>query len=109
MKWIYLLIAIVGELVGTTSLKESVGFTKLGPSVITVLSYGVTFYFLSLALREIPVGVAYAIWAGAGILLVAIIGYVRFNQKLDAAAIIGMALIILGVCVMQLFSKTISH
>ena len=108
MKWIYLLIAIIGEMVATSFLKESTGFTKLVPSVITVLGYGVTFYFLSLALKQIPIGVAYALWAGVGILLVAIVGYFRFHQKLDTPAVVGMALIVLGVVIMQAFSKTLS-
>lgn len=108
MKWIYLLIAIIGEMIATSFLKESTGFTKLVPSVITVLGYGVTFYFLSLALKQIPIGVAYALWAGVGILLVALVGYFRFHQKLDTPAVMGMALIVLGVVIMQAFSKTLS-
>ncbi|MCG8385124.1 MAG: multidrug efflux SMR transporter [Cytophagales bacterium] len=108
MKWIYLLIAIIGEMIATSFLKESTGFTKLVPSVITVLGYGVTFYFLSLALKQIPIGVAYALWAGVGILLVALVGYFRFHQKLDTPAVVGMALIVLGVVIMQAFSKTLS-
>ena len=108
MKWIYLLIAIIGEMIATSFLKESTGFTTLVPSVITVLGYGVTFYFLSLALKQIPIGVAYALWAGVGILLVALVGYFRFHQKLDTPAVMGMALIVLGVVIMQAFSKTLS-
>ena len=108
MKWIYLLIAIIGEMIATSFLKESTGFTKLVPSIITVLGYGVTFYFLSLALKQIPIGVAYAIWAGVGILLVALVGYFRFHQKLDTPAVVGMAFIVLGVVIMQAFSKTLS-
>ena len=108
MKWIYLLIAIIGEMIATSFLKESTGFAKLVPSVITVLGYGVTFYFLSLALKQIPIGVAYALWAGVGILLVALVGYFRFHQKLDTPAVVGMALIVLGVVIMQAFSKTLS-
>lgn len=109
MKWIYLVIAIVGELVATSSLKESSGFTKLIPSVITVLGYGVTFYFLSLALKQIPIGIAYAVWAGVGILLIALVGYFKFNQKLDAPALVGMTLIVLGVVIMHTLSKTVSN
>ncbi|MBV6647481.1 MAG: multidrug efflux SMR transporter [Cyclobacteriaceae bacterium] len=108
MKWVYLIIAIVGEMIATSSLKESAGFTKLLPSIITVIGYGVTFYFLSLALKQIPIGIAYAVWAGVGILLVAIVGYFRFHQKLDGAALIGMSLIVCGVVIMQVFSKTLS-
>ena len=103
-----MLIAIIGEMIATSFLKESTGFTKLVPSVITVLGYGVTFYFLSLALKQIPIGVAYALWAGVGILLVALVGYFRFHQKLDTPAVVGMALIVLGVVIMQAFSKTLS-
>lgn len=107
MKWIYLLIAIIGEMIATSSLKESAGFTKLLPSIITVFGYGITFYFLSLALKQIPIGIAYAVWAGVGILLIALVGYFRFHQKLDAPAVIGMLLIVFGVVIMQAFSKTL--
>jgi len=75
MKWIYLTLAICFELLGTSSLKSTVGFTKIGPSVLTLFGYAVAFYFLSLSLREIPIGIAYAIWSAVGIVLVAIIGY----------------------------------
>ena len=109
MKWIYLIIAIVGEMIATSSLKESVGFTKLVPSVITVIGYGVTFYFLSLSLKQIPIGVVYAVWAGVGIVLIALVGYFRFHQKLDTPAIAGILLIVCGVVVMQVFSKTLSN
>ena len=108
MKWIYLLVAIIGEMMATAFLKESSGFTKLMPSVITVVGYGVTFYFLSLALKQIPIGVAYAVWAGVGICLVALVGYFRFHQKLDVPAVIGIVLIVSGVVIMQVFSKTLS-
>ncbi|MEO1022888.1 MAG: multidrug efflux SMR transporter [Bacteroidota bacterium] len=108
MKWVYLILAIVGELIATSSLKESTGFTKLWPSVICVLGYGFTFYFLSLALKQIPMGIAYAVWAGVGIFLVAIIGYFRFKQTLDLPAVIGMALILAGVIIMNVYSKTLS-
>ena len=108
MKWVYLLIAIIGEMIATSFLKESSGFTKLLPSVITVVGYAVTFYFLSLALRQIPIGIAYAVWAGVGIILVGLVGYFRFQQKLDGPAIVGMLLIVVGVVIMQAFSKTLS-
>ena len=107
MKWIYLLIAIIGELIATSSLKESVGFSRFWPSVICVIGYGFTFYFLSLAIKEIPIGVAYAVWAGVGIILVAGVGYFWFQQKLDLPAIVGMLLIVSGVVIMNLFSKTL--
>ena len=104
-----MIIAIVGEMIATSSLKESGGFTKLVPSIVAVIGYGVTFYFLSLALKQIPIGVAYAVWAGIGILLIALVGYFRFHQRLDTPAIIGMSLIICGIVIMQVFSKTLSN
>jgi len=109
MGYIYLLIAIIAEVVGTSALKASDGFTKWIPSVIVVIGYGIAFYFLSLVLRSIPVGVAYAIWSGLGIVLISLVGYVYFKQPLDFPAIAGMALIISGVIVINIFSKTISH
>jgi small multidrug resistance pump len=109
MPYVYLAISIVAEVIGTSALKASEGFTKLWPSVVVVIGYGVAFHFLALTLKTIPIGVAYAIWAGAGISLVAIVGWVLFGQKLDAAAIIGMGLIIAGVVVMQVFSKSTGH
>jgi small multidrug resistance pump len=109
MPYVYLAISIIAEVIGTSALKASEGFTKLWPSVVVVVGYGVAFHFLSLTLKTIPIGVAYAIWAGAGISLVAIVGWVLFEQKLDAAAIIGMCLIITGVVVMQVFSKSTGH
>lgn len=107
--WLFLGIAIVAEVVGTSSLKASEGFTRLWPSLLVVLGYGVAFYFLALTLKAIPVGIAYAIWAGLGIVLIALIGWLVFGQKLDLAAAAGMVLIIAGVAVIQLFSKTAAH
>jgi len=107
MPFMYLAIAILAEVVGTSALKASNGFTVWVPSAIVVVAYGVSFYFLSLALRTIPVGVAYAIWSGVGIVLIATIGWLLFRQRLDAAAIFGMGLIIAGVVVIQLFSSTV--
>ena len=109
MKWIYLAVAIVSEVFATSTLNESNGFTRLVPAILTVIGYGVSFYFLSLALKEISVGVAYAIWAGIGIVLITVIGYFRFNQKLDAPAIFGIILIAAGVVVINAFSKSVSH
>ncbi|MFJ1301132.1 DMT family transporter [Pseudomonadota bacterium AL_CKDN230030165-1A_HGKHYDSX7] len=109
MKWVYLGVAIVAEIIATSALKSSEGFTRLWPSLLTVAGYGVAFYFLSLTLREIPVGVAYAIWSGVGIVLISLVGLVLFRQTLDAAAIVGMALIVAGVVVINLFSKTAGH
>jgi len=93
----------------TSSLKASEGFTRLIPSAIVVIGYGVAFYFLSLALKTIPVGIAYAIWAGFGIVLIALIGWLVLGQKLDMPAVIGMALIIAGVAVINIFSRTSVH
>lgn len=106
MHWIYLAIAIVAEVIATSCLKPSEGFTRLWPSIAVVAGYGLAFFFLSLTLRTIPVGVAYAVWSGVGIVLVATVGWLAFGQKLDAPAVIGMAMIIGGVAVLNLFSAT---
>lgn len=107
--WLFLAIAIVAEVAATSALKASDGFTRLVPSIGVVLGYAVAFYFLALTLRVIPVGIAYAIWAGLGIVLIALIGWVVFGQKIDAAGLAGMGLIIAGVLVINLFSKTGGH
>jgi small multidrug resistance pump len=107
MAFMYLAIAILAEVIGTSALKASNGFTVLMPSVVVVAGYAVSFYCLSLALRAIPVGVAYAIWSGVGIVLISAIGWVLFRQRLDAAALIGIGLIIAGVVVIQSFSATV--
>lgn len=107
MKWLYLLIAIATEVVATTALKSCNGFTRLWPSVIVVIGYGLSFYFFALTLRTIPTGVAYAIWSGVGMILIALLGLVIHHQKLDLPAVAGMTLIIAGVAVIQLFSKTL--
>ena len=104
-----LAIAIVSEVIGTLSLKASEGFTRLGPSMIVIVAYGLAFYFLSLKLKSIPVGIAYAVWSGIGVTLVALIGWLLFGQKLDLAAVLGMGLIIAGVIVLNLFSSTAQH
>ena len=109
MPYVYLALSIVAEVIATSSLKASEGFTKLWPSVVVVIGYGVAFHFLALTLKTIPIGVAYAIWAGAGVSIVAIVGWVIFGQRLDAPAIIGMALIVTGVVIMQAFSKSAGH
>ena len=109
MAYIYLLLAIVAEVVGTSALKASDGFTKWIPTGIVVVGYGVAFYFLSLVLRSIPVGVTYAIWSGLGIVLISLVGYIYFKQPLDLPAIAGMVLIISGVVVINVFSRTIRH
>lgn len=107
--WLYLTIAIVAEVVGTSFLRASEGFTKLVPSVLVVIGYGLAFFFLSLTLKDIPVGIAYAIWSGAGVTLIAAIGWIFFGQKLDAPAILGMGLIVAGVIVLNVFSKASAH
>ncbi len=106
MAYTLLLIAIVAEVIATSALKLSDGFTKLGPSVLVVVGYGCAFYCLALVLRTIPIGVAYAIWCGLGIALITIIGKFYFGQTLDLAAWVGIALIVGGVLVINLFSKS---
>lgn len=107
MNWVYLIAAIVLEVIGTTALKASEGFTRPWPSLIVLAGYSSAFYLLSLTLRTIPVGITYAIWSGAGIVLISISGKFFFNQHLDTAAIAGILLIIAGVIVINLFSKTV--
>jgi small multidrug resistance pump len=109
MKYLYLTIAIIAEVIATSALKSVEGFTKLWPSVIVVAGYGVAFYFLSMTLKTIPVGIAYAIWSGLGITLVSIIGYFFYKQSLDFPAILGLGLILAGVVVINVFSNTVSH
>ncbi|MDJ0870326.1 MAG: SMR family transporter [Gammaproteobacteria bacterium] len=109
MAYVYLGIAIVAEVIATTALKASDEFTKLVPSVIVVLGYAAAFYFLTLVLRTIPVGIAYGIWAGLGIVLITIMGAVVFKQVPDVPAVVGMALIVAGVVIVNVFSKTVSH
>lgn len=109
MGYWYLTIAIVAEVIATGALKASDGFSKLTPSLLVVVGYGVAFYFLAMVLKTIPVGIAYAIWSGLGIVLITAVGAVAFGQKLDWAAVIGMLLIISGVIVMNVFSQSISH
>ncbi|MGV1755813.1 MULTISPECIES: SMR family transporter [Rhizobium] len=104
-----LVAAIVLEVIGTTALQMSQQFTRLGPTVLLVVCYTAAFYCLSVTLRVMPVGIAYAIWSGLGIVLISAVGLVLFRQKLDLAAIIGLALIIAGVLIVNLFSKSVSH
>lgn len=106
MSYLYLVIAIVAEVIGTSALKAAEGFTRPLPSLVVVAGYGVAFYCLSLALKTIPVGIAYAIWSGAGVVLITLIGWLVFRQVLDAAAVAGIALIVAGVLVIQLFSTS---
>lgn len=107
--WLFLGVAIVAEVVATSALKSSDGFSRLMPSIIVILGYVLAFYFLSLTLKVIPIGVAYAIWAGLGIVLIALVSWAVYGQKLDLPAIAGMTLIIMGVAVINLFSRTAGH
>ncbi len=107
--YLYLAIAIVAEVIATTALRAADGFTVLVPSAISIAGYVVAFYFLSLTLRGMPVGIAYAIWSGVGIVLVSIAGWVIYRQLLDLPALVGMGLIMAGVIVINVFSKTAVH
>lgn len=107
--WIYLIAAIISEVIATSALKASEGFTVAIPSIIVAVGYSAAFYFLSLTLRTIPVGMAYAIWSGIGVALITLIGWVVFNQKLDAAAMLGIVMIVAGVCVIYGFSESAAH
>ncbi|WHP05709.1 multidrug efflux SMR transporter [Acinetobacter corruptisaponis] len=106
---IFLFVAIIAEVIATSALKSSEGFTKPIASIIVVLGYIIAFYCLSLTLKTIPVGIAYAIWSGVGIVLVTTIAWIVFGQKLDIWGIVGIALIMSGVLVLNLLSKTSSH
>lgn len=107
--YLSLFIAIVAETVATSMLKSTEEFTRLWPSVGVIVGYVVAFYFLSLALRVLPVGVAYAIWSSVGIVLVSLVAFLVYKQRLDLPALLGMGLIIAGVVVINLFSKSVSH
>lgn len=107
--YLYLAVAIAAEVVATSALRAAEGFTVLWPSLIAVIGYVVAFYFLSLTLKTMPVGVAYAIWSGVGIVVVSIVALVLYKQVLDLPAILGMGLILAGVVVINLFSKTTGH
>jgi small multidrug resistance pump len=105
MDRIFLVIAILCEVVGTTALKASEGFSKLLPTIVVIVGYGVSFFMLSLALRSIPVAVAYAIWSGVGQALIAVVAWFVFRQTLNAGEMAGMGLIVSGVVLLSLFSK----
>lgn len=109
MNYLFLSVAIVFEVLATTALKQSDGLTRLWPSLATVVGYALAFYFLSLPLRVLPVGVVYAVWSGVGIVFITAIGWLWFRQSLDIAAVAGISLIIAGVLVINLFSKTLTH
>ena len=108
-KWVFLIVAIVSEVAGTSALKSAEGFTRLWPSTIVVLGYASAFYFLSLTLKAIPVGIAYAIWSGVGTALIVLVAWIFMGQKLDLPAMAGILLIFLGVLVLYVFSKSIAH
>jgi small multidrug resistance pump len=107
MPYLYLFMAILAEVIATSALKSADGFTKLGPSMLVIIGYGAAFYLLSLVLRHMTVGIAYAIWSGVGIVLVALVGFVVFREMPDTPAILGMGMIIAGVTVIHTFSNTV--
>lgn len=109
MAYLYLGLAIVAEVIGTIALKATNGFTVLVPSIIVMLGYSAAFVLLSFCLREIPVGIAYGIWSGLGVVLVSVAGIFIYKQALDLPAIIGLAMIVVGVAVIHLFSKAGGH
>lgn len=107
--WLTLSAAIVSEVIATSALKASEGFTRLWPTVTVAAGYTTAFYFLSLTLKTMPIGVAYAVWSGAGVALIALIAWAFLGQRLDLAAVIGIALIVSGVIVLNAFSKSVTH
>lgn len=109
MAWLYLSIAIVAEVIATAALKASDGFNNSTASMVCIAGYGVAFYLLSIVVKTLPIGVAYAIWSGAGIVLITAFGALWFKQLPDLAAVIGLTLIIAGVLVINLFSRTVNH
>ncbi|HMT93161.1 multidrug efflux SMR transporter [uncultured Thiothrix sp.] len=109
MSYFYLAIAIISEVIATSALRNSAEFTKLWPTLIMIAAYGSAFYFMTLALRTIPLGITYAIWSGLGIVLISLVGVVFYHERLDWPAALGMGLIIAGVLVINLFSKMVVH
>ena len=109
MPYLYLAIAVAFETIGTSAMQASQQFTRLWPSMLVVVGYAISFYFMALTLRFMPVGIVYALWSGLGIILIALIGYAVFGQKLDLPAIAGLGLIIAGIVVIQLFSNATAH
>jgi len=107
--YFYLIIAVIFEVIATTALKQTDGFTRLAPSLVSIGGYALAFYFLSLPLRTMPVGIVYALWCGAGIIFITAIGWVWFKQALDLPALVGIGLIMAGVVVINLYSKTVVH
>jgi len=109
MIYIYLTAAIVAEVIATSALAKTNGFTNLWPSLVSIAGYGIAFFLLSLVTRAMPVGIVYAVWSGAGIVLVALAGWLIFGQKLDLPAILGLAMIVAGVLIINLVSKSVGH
>lgn len=109
MSYFYLAIAIISEVIATSALRNSAEFTKLWPTLIMIAAYGSAFYFMTLALRTIPLGITYAIWSGLGIVLISLVGVVFYHERLDLPAVLGTGLIIAGVLVINLFSKMVVH
>lgn len=107
--WIHLAVAIISEVIGTSFLKSTEGFTRLAPSLVVVVAYVASFYFLSLALRTLPIGIAYAVWAGTGVALITLAGFAFFGEKLDTPAVIGILLIVSGVVVINVYSTSVNH
>ncbi len=108
-QWMFLSFAVISEVIATSALKATGEFTRLWPTVIVVIGYLSAFYFLTLTLRTLPVGIAYAIWSGAGVALITLVGWVFYKQALDLPAFIGIALIVAGVVVLNVFSKAVPH
>ncbi|MCC0029071.1 MAG: multidrug efflux SMR transporter [Brucellaceae bacterium] len=109
MNYLYLVVAIMLEVVATTALKQTDGFTRLVPSLVSLAGYAIAFYFLSLTLRTMSVGIVYAVWSGAGVVFITAIGWLWFRQSLDAPALAGIALIVAGVVIINLFSRSVIH
>ncbi|MFG1377591.1 DMT family transporter [Xanthobacter autotrophicus] len=109
MSYLYLIIAIVAEVIATSALKATESFTRPGPSVLVIVGYATAFFCLSLTLKTMPVGIAYAIWSGVGIVLVTAIAWLWYGQKLDLPALVGLGLIVVGVMVINLLSKSVAH
>lgn len=109
MTYFYLVLAILAETIGTTALQASQQFTRPLPSILVLVAYAISFYLLALVLRTLPVGIAYAIWSGLGIVFIAVIGFAVFGQKLDLPAILGIAMILCGILVIRLFSAATPH
>lgn len=107
--WVAIALAIIAEVIATSALKASEEFTQLIPSLLVVVGYGCAFYFMTISLRVIPLGIMYAIWSGLGIVMISIIGWVLYKQALDFAAMLGIAMIVAGVLVIHLFSKSVVH